>query len=517
MWVRASASDTDSSGSPSIDRRRRRIARAERANHTTVPDAAGCRQRRQRGDAGCEAAKGAEIGVDWRRLRTLPALKLGVEIAPARHVVFGPGAGEIHPAHARPLSLFILLTLVHPRLASSPHPGVARETFATTGCPAIASLRGCSSVRPSSSHCLVLRFRLGNSPAHCPLIARVSRSPRACSLLAALPPGHLTASSARDRRSIALHHRAHASADHRPLYLRQPSRPGPVAPSPADPVTRTPPAVAHHASPPPFRPPIRHALALLSAFSPGRCRLRLNLGSSAGLVIGRHSALSMGTDDRTMTKAGTDTAVFRPFRADLPYSRTCFTKPAEEPGVARATPHARGGRAGCNAALHPRRVTRDHARTPFGDRYLHPSGWEVVPMVSPSALRISDHAGTTRAGRAGGNAALHRGRHPRGHQWRALGLGPVAARVFGSWRLARDPPAGPAGCNAALPPILPPALRAPRHPRSREGRGIGQIGACDHASIRADARPGGRRAARAVAVHIGPRSCCMAPRRRGRP
>lgn len=132
-------------------------------------------------------------------------------------------------------------------------------------------------------------------------------------------------------------------------------------------------------------------------------------------------------------------------------------------------------------------------------------------MVSPSALRISDHAGTTPAGRAGCNAALHRGRPPRGHQWRALGLGPVAARVCGSWRLARDPPTGPAGCNAALHPVLPPALRAPRHPRFREGRGVGQIGACDHASLLADTRPSGRRAARAVAVHIGPHSCCRAP------
>ena len=58
MWVRAPAPDTETSGSPSIDRRRRRIARAERANHPAVPGAAGFRQHRQRGDVGCEASKG---------------------------------------------------------------------------------------------------------------------------------------------------------------------------------------------------------------------------------------------------------------------------------------------------------------------------------------------------------------------------------------------------------------------------------------------------------------------------
>jgi len=86
------------------------------------------------------AGSGLQIGVDWRRLLTLPALKLGVEIAPTRHVVFGSGAGKIRPAHARPLSLFILFPLVYHRLALATPPGGCRldvgDHGAPRGCPA---------------------------------------------------------------------------------------------------------------------------------------------------------------------------------------------------------------------------------------------------------------------------------------------------------------------------------------------------------------------------------------------
>jgi len=65
------------------------------------------------------------------------------------------------------------------------------------------------------------------------------------------------------------------------------------------------------------------------------CRRRLSNGSSAGLVIGLYTALSVGTDDSKTTRASTDRAILRPFRADPPYWRPRFTKPADEPFLDR--------------------------------------------------------------------------------------------------------------------------------------------------------------------------------------
>ena len=69
------------------------------------------------------AGGGLQIRVDWGRLLTLPALKLGVEIGPTRQSVFGPGAGKIGPHYARPLSLFILFPWVHPWVHPAWHRG----------------------------------------------------------------------------------------------------------------------------------------------------------------------------------------------------------------------------------------------------------------------------------------------------------------------------------------------------------------------------------------------------------
>jgi len=64
--------------------------------------------------AGGGRGGGLQIRVDWPRLLTLPALKLGVEIAPHPIGVFPAMARKMVSSYARPLSLFILFPLVHP-------------------------------------------------------------------------------------------------------------------------------------------------------------------------------------------------------------------------------------------------------------------------------------------------------------------------------------------------------------------------------------------------------------------